>query len=195
MTEEKKETGTPAPGGDGQEPAPDQKQGAVDLDRAARKYRKQAERADARVAELQAKLDEIAQASKSEQEKAIEEAARKARAEAESEWQGKFTRERVSSGLRAKLSDLGLPSKLATAIEAEADISSPDDVDEAVDGWLKANEWATAYKQKNTPPGQGGSPGGKPSPKEIDLRTASRDELKANWPDVRDSILKKMQGG
>ena len=142
--EPKKEPKPTATGGEPKEstaePTAQPKAGGVDLDRAARKYRKEAETERKGREAAETKLKEFENQQKTEQEKLVE-AAKKAgydsgRKEADDDWGPRY----AGALLTGEVNGRGLPESIVHAVRAEVDLSEHETMVGAVDDWMKRPE-------------------------------------------------------
>lgn len=132
-----------------------------DLNRAAASERRKAAALATEHEALKTKLAGFEESQKSESQKAIEKAAKDARAAADAEWGAKLTAREIDAKLELRLLQGGYDPDLAHVVKAKTQLSSVEDIDEAIRTALDGKAWAKqAEPELPKPASQGGAPSG-----------------------------------
>lgn len=129
------------------------------VNRLEAKWRREAEAASAKAAELEAKLTQYNEAQKTEAEKAIEKARKEAATQTSAEWERRLNDAAINSELKLELLKRGMDPDLALVVKGKADLKSVDEIPDAIEAALGGKEWLKA-PAKPAAPMQGGAPTG-----------------------------------
>jgi len=128
------------------------------VNRLESKWRRVAEEAAAKAADLEKQLVARADAEKTEQQKALESARKDAAESVRKEYEVKMLSQQIDSELRLQLLNQGLDPDLAHLVKAKAEIKSVDDIADAITAAFDGKDWLK--KQVRDMPSQSGAPTG-----------------------------------